>query len=328
MKELSPAARALVDAHRSDRTLTSAERKRIKNDVMLRAAAMGATTAVAAKLTTSATANSAGMSAGMSAGTSAGTSASMSAGMSLASKVAVVALSVTAVTGVVSVSVRALRARAHPHATPSETSPPAMGREPPQAVSAPAPRPTEGTTVARSATATPASWAAVATPAAVPARATAAARRVAVAAPAARRARRPAATPDVAAVPAASAAIGPASRDQVKASNDPPQPSTAAAPRVVPPDPEPELRVVRQARDDLRAGRPATAYRRLEEFDRQRGPGMLTEERQALSAIALCQWQPGGQARARAAEFLRSSPESPLAIRVRSACAQGSKASP
>ena len=47
MKDLSPAARELVDAHRSDRTLTPADRKRIKRDVMLRVAALGATTAVA-----------------------------------------------------------------------------------------------------------------------------------------------------------------------------------------------------------------------------------------------------------------------------------------
>ncbi|HVT10244.1 MAG TPA: hypothetical protein VHO67_22445 [Polyangia bacterium] len=302
MKELSPAARALVDAHRSDRTLTPADRERIKNDVMLRVAALGATATVAANLTTKVAAS--------------GTA--KSAGVSLASKLALVALSVTAVTGVVSVSVRAVRARAHANPAPSATE---------QSAVAPEPAPAASTAV-------------VAAPATAPKRPAAAIRRVAVTTPVAHRERRPAVTPDLAAVPAGSAAASSTHADQAKAIQDPPEPAKAiptttptappppAASVVVPPDPEPELRVVRQARDDLRAGRPASAYRRLEEFDGQRGAGMLGEERRALSAIALCQWQPGPQARARAAAFLRSSPESPLAIRVRSACAQASKASP
>jgi hypothetical protein len=85
-------------------------------------------------------------------------------------------------------------------------------------------------------------------------------------------------------------------------------------------DPEPELRVLREAREDLRAGRSESAYRRLEEFGRLHSVGMLTQERKALSAMALCHWQPGPEAQARAAEFLRTSPDSPLAKRVRSAC--------
>jgi hypothetical protein len=100
-----------------------------------------------------------------------------------------------------------------------------------------------------------------------------------------------------------------------------------AAPPVVAFDPEPELRVLRAAREDLRAGRPESAYRRLDEYGRQNSTGMLTQERTALSAIALCQWQPGPEAQARAAEFLRISPDSPLAERVRSACEKPSKPS-
>jgi hypothetical protein len=96
-------------------------------------------------------------------------------------------------------------------------------------------------------------------------------------------------------------------------------PGPAASP-VAAADPEPELRVLRDAREDLRAGRPESAYRRLEEYGRQHSAGMLTQERSALSVIALCNWQPGPEAQARAAEFLRISPDSPLARRVRSAC--------
>jgi hypothetical protein len=93
-------------------------------------------------------------------------------------------------------------------------------------------------------------------------------------------------------------------------------PSTATGPV----DPEPELRVLRQAREDLRAGLPESAYRRLVDYDRQHGQGVLAQERQALTVIALCKWRPGSEAQARAAEFLRSAPESPLAERVRSEC--------
>jgi poly(3-hydroxybutyrate) depolymerase len=47
--------------------------------------------------------------------------------------------------------------------------------------------------------------------------------------------------------------------------------------------------------------------------DRRHGSGVLGQERQALSAIALCQWRPGPEAQARVAKFLRNAPESPLA---------------
>jgi hypothetical protein len=107
-----------------------------------------------------------------------------------------------------------------------------------------------------------------------------------------------------------------AKRPTVTAATNP----SPAAPPVAAPDPEPELRVLREAREDLRAGRPENAYRRLEDYGRQHSVGMLTQERKALSAIALCHWQPGPEAQAHASEFLRASPDSPLAKRVRSAC--------
>lgn len=81
-----------------------------------------------------------------------------------------------------------------------------------------------------------------------------------------------------------------------------------------------ELRVLRQAQDDLRAGLPAQALRRLQDFDRRFGAGSLGQERQAVAAIAQCQASPGPAAQARAQAFLRSTPESPLVARVRSAC--------
>jgi hypothetical protein len=85
-------------------------------------------------------------------------------------------------------------------------------------------------------------------------------------------------------------------------------------------DVDSELEVLRLARDELRRGQPEEAYRRLLEYDRRRGKGMLAQERRALSAIALCQWRPGREAQTRAAEFLREAPDSPLADRVHLAC--------
>jgi len=87
---------------------------------------------------------------------------------------------------------------------------------------------------------------------------------------------------------------------------------------------DPELEVLRQAREDLRQGLAERAYQRLVDFDRRHGSGVLGQERQALSAIALCQWRPGPEAQARVAKFLRTAPESPLAERVRLACERAS----
>ncbi len=81
-----------------------------------------------------------------------------------------------------------------------------------------------------------------------------------------------------------------------------------------------ELEVLRQAREELRTGFPGNAYERLIEYDRHHGRGALAQERQALSAIALCQWRPGSEAQVRAQEFLRNAPQSPLANRVRLVC--------
>jgi hypothetical protein len=83
---------------------------------------------------------------------------------------------------------------------------------------------------------------------------------------------------------------------------------------------DPELTVLRQAQEDLRAGLPAQALRRLAEYDRRFGKGTLNEERRAIGAIALCQAHPGPAAQAQAERFLRAAPQSPLVGRVRSAC--------
>ncbi len=253
MNELSPQARELVESYRRSRGLPRADRERMKRELMLRVATLGAGAAA--------------------------TGTAM--GMSLVSKIALVALGVTAVAGAGSLSVWALRGRAPAEAmAPSQASP----SSPPVV-----PQIVEPAPVATSA------------------------------------------GPIVPAVAAAdlvpmenghSEHVKKTGKRVVATAN----PSPAASP-VVAFDPEPELSVLREAREDLRAGRPESAYRLLDEYGRQNSAGMLAQERKALSAIALCRWRPGPEAQARASEFLGTSPDSPLARRVRSACEKTGKPS-
>ncbi|HEY5281629.1 MAG TPA: hypothetical protein VIM14_02465 [Polyangia bacterium] len=243
MNELGPAAREMVETHRRGKVLTRADRERIKQNLMLQVATLGATTAA--------------------------TGTAM--GMSLASKIALVALGVTAMAGAGTFSMWALRGRAPAGVTsPTQIS---LPRAPETIEPAPEASPEDSFLPADSADTGRIEHVKKAS------------KRLAVAA----------ATPSPAAVPAA------------------------------PLDPEPELRVLREAREDLRADRSEIAYRRLDDYGRQHSGGMLAQERRALSAIALCEWKPGPEAQTRAADFLRTSPESPLAKRVRSACDMISK---
>jgi hypothetical protein len=228
----------MVEMHRGGKVLARADRERIKQKLMLRVATLGATTAAT------------------------GTAV----GMSLASKIALVALGVTAMAGAGTFSVWALRGRAPAGViSPTRSSLPLA----PESI-APAPP----------------------------------------------------ASPEDSFLPDDSADTGRMEHVK-KASKRPAVVAAAPGPAAVPTaalDPEPELRVLREAREDLRANRSESAYRRLDDYGRQHSGGMLAQERRALSAIALCEWKPGPEAQTHAADFLRNSPESPLAKRVRSAC--------
>ena len=122
-------------------------------------------------------------------------------------------------------------------------------------------------------------------------------------------------------------------RDAIRTASHRPEtsgtPAAESAPARVPApalDPlDPELTVLRLAQEDLRAGLPARALRRLAEYDRRFGKGALEEERRAISAIALCSVRPGPAARAQSERFLQSAPASPLAERVRAACEKSSE---
>ena len=244
MNELGPSAREMVETHRRGKVLARADRERMKQKLMLRVATLGVGTAAT----------------------------STAVGMSLASKIALVALGVTAVAG--TFSMWALRGRAPAGVvSPTQSSQSSLPL---------APETIEPT---------------------------------------------PAASPEDSFLPADSADTGRIEHVK-KASKRPAVAAATPSPAVVPaapPDPEPELRVLREAREDLRADRSESAYRRLDDYGRQHSEGMLAQERRALSAIALCEWKPGPEAQTHAAEFLRNSPESPLAKRVRSACDMISK---
>lgn len=81
-----------------------------------------------------------------------------------------------------------------------------------------------------------------------------------------------------------------------------------------------ETRILSQARADLIEGEPEQALTRLGEHARRFPEGMLSEERQALRAVALCEAGRDADGEAAARSFLREHPHAALAQRVRSAC--------
>lgn len=96
-----------------------------------------------------------------------------------------------------------------------------------------------------------------------------------------------------------------------------------------PPDPQPptqgstlaeENRLLAQARAALLDHRPERALQRLDEHARRFPSGMLSEERQALRAVALCEAGRELEGKAQARTFLLAHPQAALAQRVRSAC--------
>ncbi|HEX2657375.1 MAG TPA: hypothetical protein VHU40_03855 [Polyangia bacterium] len=278
MSDLGPEAREFIEAHRSAGRLTSADRARIKQKLMLRVSTVGATTAVA------------------------GTAA----GMSLGSKIVLMTVTAIGLAGAGTFSVWAVRQRARAPVMPTAIAVPTAANIAPAEPMPEAEAPSQAAPVVSR----------VVVPSSLP-------QARSQAAPVRARASRPpvtvTATSGTARAPLPQAGLGdPPSEARPKAS--PPESPPPATTQVEAADPQVELRAVREARDELRAGRPASAYRRLNDFDRRSPGGMLTQERSALAAIALCQSRPGPDAQARAAEFLRRAPDSPLAPRVRSAC--------
>lgn len=99
------------------------------------------------------------------------------------------------------------------------------------------------------------------------------------------------------------------------------------APSLAAPRPEPassaseELLLIREATRALRDHRLATARQMLEQHAMRFPAGILMQEREGLTVIALCLEGRLSEARPLRASFLANAPTSPLAARVRSACA-------
>jgi hypothetical protein len=81
-----------------------------------------------------------------------------------------------------------------------------------------------------------------------------------------------------------------------------------------------ENRLLARARAALIDAEPERALTRLDEHARRFPDGVLSEERQALRAVALCEADRDADGEAAANAFLRAHPQAALAQRVRSAC--------
>jgi hypothetical protein len=115
-----------------------------------------------------------------------------------------------------------------------------------------------------------------------------------------------------------------------------PEPATAA-PEATPSPPAPrptpsaaasggarsiqnELELIRAAQKNLHRGDASAALALLAEHARRYPAGALSEEREASRVFALCKLGNVAGARAQAERFLRRSPSSPFAERVRASC--------
>ncbi|WP_437726229.1 hypothetical protein [Sorangium sp. So ce861] len=83
-----------------------------------------------------------------------------------------------------------------------------------------------------------------------------------------------------------------------------------------------EIALLRDAQQALQAGQFAQALSKLNEHGSRYPRGVLSTEREASRAIALCRSGRAAAGRAIAAKLLAQSPGSPLATRVRAACGQ------
>lgn len=81
-----------------------------------------------------------------------------------------------------------------------------------------------------------------------------------------------------------------------------------------------EVVILSQAAKDLRAGRAASALNALNEHQRRFPSGLLTQERRAARAEALCSLGRFPEADAELATLVRTAPQSPLTVRAQQLC--------
>ncbi|MCC6557171.1 MAG: hypothetical protein IT372_29815 [Polyangiaceae bacterium] len=133
----------------------------------------------------------------------------------------------------------------------------------------------------------------------------------------------------------------PAPPPRSAAASEPPAPSPAPdAPPAppAPPAPEPrplpdtgldeEISLLARAQGALSSGQADRALALLDEHAAAHGEGAMGEERMAARVFALCALGRRDEARAEAQRFVAAAPRSPLAARVRAACAPGEAAAP
>jgi hypothetical protein len=81
-----------------------------------------------------------------------------------------------------------------------------------------------------------------------------------------------------------------------------------------------EVAILSQAAKDLRAGHAATALSALNEHQKKFPSGLLTQERRAARAEALCSLGRFGEADAELTTLVRTAPQSPLTVRAQQRC--------
>ncbi|MEX1362831.1 MAG: hypothetical protein AB1Z98_06880 [Nannocystaceae bacterium] len=119
---------------------------------------------------------------------------------------------------------------------------------------------------------------------------------------------------------AASRSTAAGGRAKPRRATRPDAPPPTPAPPAVTDDLAAENQLLAQARRALLDDRPEHALARLDEHQRRFAEGLLTQERQALRAVALCEAGRTTEGKPAARSFLREHPQAALAHRVRSAC--------
>jgi hypothetical protein len=126
-------------------------------------------------------------------------------------------------------------------------------------------------------------------------------------------------TPAASAAPTAPAAIAAPVVAEATAS---PAPAVAATPSVLTRRDRlaEEVAILSQAAKDLRAGHAATALSALNEHQKKFPSGLLTQERRAARAEALCSLGRFAEAETELSTLVRTAPQSPLTVRAQQRC--------
>ncbi|WP_437932435.1 hypothetical protein WMF37_25305 [Sorangium sp. So ce291] len=120
----------------------------------------------------------------------------------------------------------------------------------------------------------------------------------------------------------AEASAAPPAADGAARKPTPRTPTAAAAGKPGPEGLDAEIALLRDAQQALQAGQFAQALSKLDEHASRFPRGVLSTEREASRAIALCRSGRAAPGKAIAAKLLAQNPGSPLATRVRAACGQ------